>query len=174
MPEGPWSPQEKLTVTAVLFQPLLFGPGLRLAEIVGGCVSSFTVAEPFAELPSTSVACAVRVVVPLLETLLVDGVRLATPTPASLALQLIETGAVLFQPAAFGAGLTTPLTSGPVLSAVYETLAASGPALLQDVSAWAVAMIVRTPSPSEALRLLKVHVVLPTEPAFVFSCPVWS
>src|SRR5438445_1184810 len=35
-------------------------------------------------------------------------------------------------------------------------------------------MIVRTPSPSVALRLLKVHVVLPTEAAFVFSCPVWS
>jgi hypothetical protein len=80
-------------------------------------------------LPTKSVATVVLLVVPSAVTVSACGLMLATPDPpVSSALQVIVALA-LFQPAALGAGVTTPVAVGAVLSNVYEGCAAK-------VSAW--------------------------------------
>jgi hypothetical protein len=111
------SEQVKDTVTSVLFQPLAFAGGALLPTIEGMVLSSLTVTEPLPTLPSLSVAVAVFDT-PAVSTATesVAGVGpLATPEPASVADQAMLT-LLLFQPAAFGAGLTAAVSVGPVLS----------------------------------------------------------
>src|SRR5437870_5071659 len=119
MPELPVpSLQLNETVTSLLFQPLALAAGLRLPAIVGACLSSLTVTEPLPTLPTRSVAVDVWVVVPFWFSDSVAGVGpLATPEPASVALQVTVTLA-LFQPAALAAGVSAAVTVGPVLSRV--------------------------------------------------------
>lgn len=119
----------KLTVTFVLFQPAPLAAGERDPLIDGAVLSSFTVTDPLPELPRRSLAVAVLMTPALFaETLSVAGVGPeATPEPASLADQAIET-LLLFQPAAFGPGETPLLfvslgsSVGPVLSRTYEAV----------------------------------------------------
>ena len=90
------------------------------AVMVGAALSTRTVTEPAAPaLPRRSVcAGAVRVVMPLLETLSVlNGCAPATPEPASVAVQLTVT-LLLFHPLALAAGVSAAVTTGPVLSSV--------------------------------------------------------
>src|SRR6266545_2548876 len=150
------SAQVKLTVTAVLFQPLAFAAGLRTPAIVGAFLSSLTVAEPPAVLPSRSVALDVLVTPAVFAvTFSVAGVGpLATPAPASVALQVIVTLA-LFQPAPFAAGASAAVTVGPVLSRAYEAVAGlwDWPVQLLALKfGEAAAVTVLTPSPVPAVN----------------------
>src|SRR5688500_14093293 len=122
MPDSP-SEHVKPTVTFVLFQPAAFGAGLRVASMDGAVLSSFTATEPFPTFPTLSVAVAVFVTPAVFAVWLsVAGVGpVLTPEPASAVVQSTVTS-LLFHPAPFGAGLSAPLTTGPVLSAAYEAL----------------------------------------------------
>src|SRR5436190_1362661 len=159
-PDG-LSEQLKPTVTSVLFQPLTFAAGLRVPVMPGADLSSFTVTEPVPLLPSRSVAVDVFVTPAVLALTESDsGVGpLATPEPASVALQAMPT-LPLFQPAALGVGATAPVTTGAALSSTYEA----------DIGFWccpvhplaltfeyAVAVTVCAPLPDPAVSL-NVHV----------------
>jgi hypothetical protein len=124
MPDG-LSLQVKDTVTSVLFQPLAFAAGLRLPVMVGPPLSSFTVTDPFPTFPNLSVAAEVSVTPNAVVFAFSDWVAgvgpLATPEPASVALQVMDT-LELFQPAAFGAGDSAAVTVGPVLSRTKDAL----------------------------------------------------
>ena len=124
-------------------------------------MSSFTVTEPVPLLPSRSVAVDVFVTPAVLALTESDsGVGpLATPEPASVALQAMPT-LPLFQPAALGVGATAPVTTGAALSSTYEA----------DIGFWccpvhplaltfeyAVAVTVCAPLPDPAVSL-NVHV----------------
>jgi hypothetical protein len=154
------SEQVKETVTSLLFQPLPFAAGLRAPVIVGADLSSFTVTEPFPTLPSRSVAVDVLVTPAVFEVCeSVPGVGPdATPEPASVADQVIET-LELFQPAAFGEGATTPVTTGAVLSRMYDAVwgDCDGPVQLLALKfGEAAAVTVCTPSPAPAVKV-NVH-----------------
>ena len=113
--------QLKATLTlAWLFQPNAVGVGVTVCVTDGAARSSFATTEPPPVLPTRSVAEDVNVWPPVSTVwLALAGVGpLATPEPVSVADQLTETGEVLFQPAAFGAGETAPVTVGAVLSSV--------------------------------------------------------
>ncbi len=115
------SEQAKPTVTSVLFHPATFAAGLRLGLIDGAVLSSLTVTEPVPTLPSLSEAVAVLTTAAAsVVTVSVAGVGPeSTPEPASVADHVRPTLA-LFQPAAFGAGVSAAVTTGPVLSRVYD------------------------------------------------------
>ncbi len=117
------SEQVNDAVTSVLLHPSALAAGLREPLIVGTVLSSLTVTEPLPALPSRSVAveaCVVPVTGVLLFCESVAGVGPPpTPDPASLAAQAIPT-LPLFQPAAFGAGDSAAVTTGPVLSSRYD------------------------------------------------------
>src|SRR3954451_7223433 len=105
--------------TFVLFQPLAFPNGEREPVMPGALLSSLTATEPPPTLPTRSVAVDVfvaPVVFAVCESVAGDGPEV-TPEPESVADQMIDTLA-LFQPAAFAAGDTAPVTTGPVLSLV--------------------------------------------------------
>src|SRR3954470_23945178 len=90
--------------------------------MLGSALSTRTVTEPAAPVfPSRSVwAAAVRFVMPLAVTESVwNGCAAATPEPVSVAVHLTVTSE-LFQPAALAAGVRAAVTTGPVLSSVYE------------------------------------------------------
>src|SRR5438128_2693887 len=101
----------KVMVTALLFQPFAFGLGDWLLVTVGGVRSMLTAGEVnLAMLPVTSVTVTMPVTdLPCVERTsgLLAGLVKATPEVASLAANGMETG-VLFQPAAFGAGVGVP------------------------------------------------------------------
>ena len=117
-PESP-SEQVNETVTFVLFQPKAFGAGASECPTVGACLSSLTVTEPLPVLPRRSAAVELNTVpvAAVFEFSVFDaGVGPdAMPEPASVADHVTDT-LLLFQPAAFGAGETAPVTVGPVLS----------------------------------------------------------
>src|SRR5436305_3878413 len=118
------SEQVKDAVTEVLFQPLALAAGLREPVIVGDTLSSFTVTEPEPELPSRSVAFEVNVVPavdPFCDAFAGVG-PLPTPDPASAADQVMVT-LLLSHPAAFAAGDSAAVTTGPVLSRAYDACA---------------------------------------------------
>jgi len=158
----PDSASEQLNdaVTSVLFQPFAFAAGEREPLIKGGILSSLTVTLPVPVFPNRSVAIDVRLAPVVFEFCeLVDGVG-PDPTPEALSLadQLTDT-LLLFQPAAFGAGETAPVTTGPVLSRLND--ADVVPDL--PVQEWfgltagdADTVTLRTPSPAPAVNV-NVH-----------------
>src|ERR1700687_1965301 len=95
-------------------------PGAGVAVVTGGVVSSLTVTETVLVSPAMFVAVQVKVVPAVgAVTLLVvqpDDEVMLEPGEGSVTLQLTVTGEVLFQPAAFGAGLTVGTMTGGVLS----------------------------------------------------------
>jgi len=95
-------------------------PGAGVAVVTGGVLSSLTVTETVVVSPAMFVAVQVKVVpaVSAVTVLLVqpDDETTLEPGDGSVTLQLTVTGEVLFQPAAFGAGLTAGTTTGGVLS----------------------------------------------------------
>ena len=111
------SVQLNVTTTLPLFHPFAFAAGVREPAIDGADLSTFTVTLPVALLPTRSLAVAVLVTPPVsVVTESVAGVGApATPDPASVADHVIVT-LLLFHPAAFGAGLLLPVTTGGVLS----------------------------------------------------------
>jgi hypothetical protein len=119
MPEASPPPElesEQVNVTVVV--PSAFW--VCAAVMVGFALSTRTVTAPAAPvLPRRSAwAGAVRVAMPLDVTLSVlNGCGAATPEPVSVAVHLTVTS-LLFQPAAFAAGVSSAATTGPVLSSV--------------------------------------------------------
>src|SRR3954453_22114985 len=121
--------------------------------INGSARSSLTTTEPLPVLPTRSVAEEVRgwPAVSSVWLALAGAGPLATPAPVSVADQLTETGAVLFQPAAFEAGETAPVTAGLVLSSAYgASVLAVCP--LQFLLSKAATWTVLAPSPDPAVN----------------------
>jgi hypothetical protein len=82
-----------------------------------------TSTEPVAELPTRSVAVEVLVAMPFEVSWLEAGDGpVATPEPASVAVQ-VRSVLALFQPFPLAAGLRDGVTTGPVLSDVYDGVA---------------------------------------------------
>src|SRR3989442_21364 len=120
----PPSVHVKLTRTSVLFHPAAFGGGLPAALTAGGLLSMLSVMDVLAWFPATSTAVPLTTC-PAPSVLTVTGSeQRAIPLPPSVQVKLTRTS-VLFQPAAFGCGLTTALTPGRLLSmlSVTDTLA---------------------------------------------------
>ena len=116
----PPSVHVKLTLTSLLFQPAAFADGLTTALIVGRLLSMLSVTDTVAWLPALSTAVPLTTC-PALSVLTVTGSgHRAIPLTASLHVKLTRTS-VLFQPAAFGSGLTTVLTLGRLLSMLSVT-----------------------------------------------------
>src|SRR3989442_12781307 len=116
----PPSAHAKLTRTSVLFQPAVFGNGLTTALIVGRLLSMLSVTEAVEALPATSTAVPLTTwPAPSVLTVTGSGHR-AIPLTASVHVKLTRTSA-LFQPAAFGDGLTTAVTFGRLLSMLSVT-----------------------------------------------------
>jgi len=105
------SEHPKLTVAPELFQPAASGGGAMVPEITGGVLSRLTVTEVVALFPALSVTvpdttwCA-----PSFVSKTGEG-QDATPLVLSKQVKLTVTF-VLFQPAAFGAGLMVPEIEG--------------------------------------------------------------
>jgi len=118
----------KLTVTFVLFHPLLLGVGETLVVASGGVLSIFTAGEvTVALLPALSVTVTVPITAaPSVEKSsgLVVGFVLATPEGLPLAVKGIVT-LVLFHPAGLGAGFGAPnVTVGGVLPMLMPVMVA--------------------------------------------------
>src|SRR6266404_3953174 len=114
----------KLTRTSVLFQPAAFGGGLTTALTAGRLLSMLSVTDTLAWFPAMSTAVPLTTCpAPSVLTVTGSGQR-AIPLPPSVHVKLTR-ASVLFQPAAFGGGLTTALTAGRLLSmlSVTDTLA---------------------------------------------------
>ena len=109
-----------VTVTAVLFQPAAFGAGVTVAVIVGAVVSIDTVAVAVAVLPAVSVAVPVTCwPAPSVDTTTGAG-HTANLEPVHVN---VTVTAVLFHPAAFGAGLAVAvIVSGSVLPNDTDTV----------------------------------------------------
>lgn len=105
------SVQENVTVTGVLFQPLPDAAGDWLTVMAGGVLSKLTVAHAWVDRPVLSTALpqndwfAPSVVTRIGEEQLASGFDPGTHVKLTVTSEL-------FQPLAFGAGLTTALMEG--------------------------------------------------------------
>src|SRR5205814_833075 len=138
------------TVTSLLYQPVPFEDVVGEPDRLGATLAML--------IPPTVAVFVTPAVLALTES--DSGVGpLATPEPASVALQAMPT-LPLFQPAALGVGATAPVTTGAALSSTYEA----------DIGFWccpvhplaltfeyAVAVTVCAPLPDPAVSL-NVHV----------------
>src|SRR5438876_1112432 len=118
---APASAQLKPTVTSTLFQPKVFGAGLRLPSITGLVLSIFTVTLATAlTLPALSVHVPLTSVPAVSAVRLLPAMQLSMPlctVPASPLLVKLTATSVLFQPAALAAGVRTAVGAlGGVLS----------------------------------------------------------
>ena len=110
------SEHEKLTVVSELFHPAAFGVGVTVAAMLGGVLSSFTVTDTVAVFPAVSTA------VPTTTWPAVSVVTVTGEVQEAIPLVVLEqvkvtVGLDLFQPAAFGAGLTVAVIVGGTLFA---------------------------------------------------------
>jgi hypothetical protein len=110
----PLSLQVKVTVTLLEFQLLALGGGLRVAVIIGGVTSIFTVSVVDPVFPARSEQLAVTGVMPSVESAKAEGFPVG-PESESAQTKVTVTGD-LFQPAALGAGEGMAVTVGGVLS----------------------------------------------------------
>ncbi len=160
IPEG-WPPPalESSQVKVTVIVPSAFS--VCVALIVGLALSTRTVAEPAAlVLPRRSdCAGAVSVAMPFAVTVSVwNGCAAATPEPASVAVHLTVTS-LLFQPAALATGVRAAVTTGPVLSRVYDPWADPLAPVQIPLSlnfSEAVAVTLCAPLPEPAV-VVKVH-----------------
>src|SRR6266850_7223981 len=109
-----------VTVTFPLLHPAAFAAGLTATSTTGGVLSMLSVTEAVDWLPATSTAVPLTTC-PAPSVVTVTGsAQRAILLPPSVHMKLTRTS-VLFQPAAFGGGLTTALTAGRLLSMLSVT-----------------------------------------------------
>src|SRR3989442_339055 len=114
------SVQVNVTVTFPLLHPAAFAAGLTATSTTGGVLSMLSVTDAVDWLPATSTAVPLTTCpAPSAVTVAGSGQR-AILLPPSVHVKLTRTS-VLFQPAAFGGGLTTALTAGRLLSMDRES-----------------------------------------------------
>src|SRR5437870_2994749 len=135
---APASTQLKPTVTSTLFQPKVFGAGLRLPVITGLVLSIFTVTLPTAlALPALSVHVPLTSVPLVSVVTLLPVVQLSIPlliAPVSPLSLKVTVTSVLFQPSALAAGVFTAVGGlGGVLS-MFMPLTVAGSAVLPALS----------------------------------------
>src|SRR5690242_5108264 len=119
IPDRP-SEHRYVMVTSVLFQPAAFAGGTALALINGGVLSRFTRAVVVADLPAWSVTVP-GMVCPLPSALIRTGAGQLTMSEAlGTQLKLTVTSA-LFQPPAFGNGVSRVVMLGAVNSIFRRT-----------------------------------------------------
>src|SRR6266581_8929254 len=116
----PASEQVKLTVTSVLFQPLAFASGERVAVMMGPDLSMWTVTLVDAWFPARSTAVPETVCVPSAITVTGSG-QVATCERLS-AHENVTVTSLLFQPLALGGGTAVAAIVGGVLSMLTVTL----------------------------------------------------
>src|SRR5437879_1975621 len=98
----PASVQAHVTVRVPLLQTLAFGTGAAAAEMLGGVLSMFTLADTLAENPARLIAAPVTTWLAPSALSVAGAVQEAIPNIGSEQVKLTVTFE-LFQPAAFGA-----------------------------------------------------------------------
>ena len=122
-PDGA-SEQDQLTFTSLLFQPLTFGAGVLLTNVIPGIVLSILiVTEAELESPTLFVAEQVRVtpVVSEVRVDVVQPVEVLMPDSASVAVQLTVTS-LLYQPFDPAVPEMDGVITGTVLSKMVASL----------------------------------------------------
>ena len=144
----------KATVTALLFQPSLFGAGLTLAEIEGAIVPMLTVTEVVVVLPALSVAVPWTILPEPAVAIVCACGQLAIPDNGSAQTKLTVTGTVLVHPLPFKGGEICGEMVGPNLSILRttEVLAVSPPASVVEPDTFWLA-------PSVAMVWGSVHLI---------------